>query len=352
MVVNRPLGAALVACLASIVPGHGQASARSRGAQVVPQPSERAGRVAAGRVYVVRGRARVAAAGTWVTLHRVGTDSAGPLDSVRADRNGAFAFRYRPRPHTSDAYFVSAMHDGLAYFSSALGPGAARDRTADLSLFDTTSHGVTVSLASRQVVVEAPNADGARGVIEMYVLANAGDHTLVPDGQGKPTFTAELPAGAIGPRAGDGDVRADAMTFADGKVRVVAPVAPGTTRVTFEYTIPPGRGRFTLAASTAVGLLDVLVEDSAGTATGAGLQEQPSGVYAGRTFRHFVASEVAPAEAITVDVPVMSNGSHFDVVTILLFAIAVVLTLSLVRALRRPGPSLDDASLAARSRAG
>jgi hypothetical protein len=293
-----------------------------------------------GRVTVARGATRVPLAGTWVTLHRVAPDAAGPLDSMRAAAGGAFHFRYRTRPGAHDAYFVSAMHDGLAYFSQRLGPGAARDGSADLVVYDTASAGVDIAIASRHVVVAAPDPTGARRVIEMYVLSNDGTRTLVPGAGGQPTFTAMLPAGALQARAGDGDVRADAMAFTGDTVAVATPIAPGTRRVTFEYLLPRGATRAILGASPPVGLLDLLVEDSAGTAAGAGLDEQPSGAYAGRTFRHFAASNVAAGQTVTLSLPAMAAGLALDVATTLVAFVAVALTVVLVRTVRRSGPML------------
>lgn len=301
---------------------------------------------AAGHVSVLRGSRLVPMAGAWVTLHRVGSDQAGPVDSVRTDRAGAFTFRYRPHAGMNAAYFVSAMHDGLAYFSPALGTAAADEGSADLTLFDTASRGVPVSIASRHLVVTAPDSSGARQVIEMYVLANADSRTLVSDAHGSSTFSAVLPAGAMRPRAGDGDVPAEAMRFDDTLVAVTAPVPPGSKRVTLDYALPPGTGRFALGRSGAVGLLDVLVEDSAGTAIGAGLTEQPSGVFAGRMFRHFVASEVPPGAMITIDVPPVARGPRVDAVTALVLAVAVAGVAALIALVRRGGPGFDDVTLA------
>ena len=61
-----------------------------------------------GRVVHPGGDSVVAVPGAWVTLHRVGPDRAGPLDSVRTDRTGHFSFTYR-RDGTSEAiYFASS----------------------------------------------------------------------------------------------------------------------------------------------------------------------------------------------------------------------------------------------------
>ncbi|HVZ50017.1 MAG TPA: hypothetical protein VG916_14615, partial [Gemmatimonadaceae bacterium] len=127
-------------------------------------------------------------------------------------------------------------------------------------------------------------------------------------------------------------------------VAVVTPIAPGTRRVAFEYLVPRGARRVVLGAAPSVGLLDLLVEDSAGTASGAGLDEQPSGVYAGRTFRHFAASNVAANQTITLSLPDAAVDRGQDVAAAVVALAAIALTLLLVRTLRRGGPTFGDAS--------
>ena len=56
-------------------------------------------------------------AGMTVTLHRVGSDAQGPLDSTRTDSRGRFSFHYK-KTGTEDAiYFVSGLYRGIAYFT-------------------------------------------------------------------------------------------------------------------------------------------------------------------------------------------------------------------------------------------
>src|SRR5437660_6390556 len=59
----------------------------------------------------------VPVAGQWVVLHRVGSDRAGPLDSVKSDPNGHFRIRYSPSGADDALYFVSSRYRNIAYFS-------------------------------------------------------------------------------------------------------------------------------------------------------------------------------------------------------------------------------------------
>jgi len=94
----------------------GHRTARAQTATDAPPPG--AARRVSGRV-VRQGVHDVAPlANTWVTLHRVGSDTAGPMDSLRTDPTGRFTFRYQTRGALMPCYFVSSSYDGIAYFSS------------------------------------------------------------------------------------------------------------------------------------------------------------------------------------------------------------------------------------------
>ena len=66
-------------------------------------------RTVAGRVVRPGVEAFEPVSGTWVTLHRVGRDRAGPLDSARTASDGSYRFGYTPSGAPDAIYFVSAM---------------------------------------------------------------------------------------------------------------------------------------------------------------------------------------------------------------------------------------------------
>ena len=86
--------------------------------------------------------------GAWVTLHRVGTDNAGPVDSARTGENGRYDFRYHATGDTSALYFVSSRFAGIAYFTPPLKERLVTGTAADLIVYDTTSAPVTKTMAA------------------------------------------------------------------------------------------------------------------------------------------------------------------------------------------------------------
>ena len=47
--------------------------------------------------------------GVMVTLHRVGPDRSGPVESMRTRGDGSYAFRYQPTGSEDAIYFVSLV---------------------------------------------------------------------------------------------------------------------------------------------------------------------------------------------------------------------------------------------------
>jgi hypothetical protein len=232
-----------------------------------------AARTLEGRVVRLAGTSTKPVAGTWVTLHRVGPDKASPLDSMRSGAAGEFRFSFRPIGDSTAVYFAATQYAGIAYFTPPARGDAAR-LGGEISVFDTTSALVPLSITSRHIIVAAPDTGAGRDVLELFVVSNSGDRTLVTSLSRQSTFEMTLPPRAIDPRVAEGDVAAEAMTFGGGVARVSAPIAPGTKRISFTYRLPADAEPIALAPSGAADLVEVLVEDADASVTGAGLKEE------------------------------------------------------------------------------
>jgi hypothetical protein len=295
--------------------------------------AQAADRTLAGSVALLRGSAERALPGQWVTLHRVASDGAGPLDSMRTGAGGRFSFRYRPTGDSTALYFASTQYGGIAYFTT---PAKAKDSPGGvISVFDTTSSNVPLTVVSRHIVISLPDTGRSRVVLELLVLTNSGDRTLVTSAARASTFEVPLPSGAIEPRAAEGDVPDEAMSFGGGVLRVSAPIAPGTKRVSVTYRMPVTADPIEFAAAGPAELLEVLIEDPAGTATGAGVREEAPTSAAGRTFRRFVGEKFAAGNGIKVSAPT-GVASAFGIIAMIVSGAAIVMAVALVRALRGP----------------
>ncbi len=280
----------------------------------------------------------------YVVLHRVGQDRAGPLDSVRTDAGGTYHFTYTTSGEPDAVYFASTRYAGIAYFTAPLqapnvsGPGAA------LTVFDTTSTGLTLHLAGRHVVIGAPGADGVRTVAEVFDLGNAGGKTLVTRDSLTPLWSTPLPAGAVSPAVDGGDVAPGAVTFDAHEIRVFAPVSPGVRQLSVTFGLPAGAFPLRLPMPADAAALELLLEEPTATPTLDGLKQQASVSAQGRTFKRYFAQNVPAGAVLRVDVASVSDGGRARFVAVVALAMAALMVGALVFALRRRRPPAAPAS--------
>ena len=249
------------------------------------------------------GRGEVPVPGAWVVLHRVGPDSAGPLDSMRTAGDGRYTFRYRAFGDTNAVYFVSTSRGGVNYFTAPVREVAVRDGVAEILVYDTTSAPVPIAVRGRHVIVTAADTGSdRRRIIEAYELSNDTTVTRVAAGTDGFTFEAPLPAGVTIVAPGQGDISEEAIRLVDGRVRVSAPLSPGMRQFSFSYELPAD-APFTVLVSAATPVVEVLLEDARGEAAGAGLTASDPVEVEGRPFRRFLAEDVAAAQTFQITMP-------------------------------------------------
>lgn len=270
------------------------------------------------------------AARVMVTLHRVGRSGGQPLDSTRTDARGRYSFRYRA---TGDSaiYFVSASHAGIAYFSAPLRAAVVHGDDADLTVFDTTSAPIPIQQRGRHIVVGVADSAGDRTVIEVYELSNDSSVTRVARGD-EPVWDAGLPTGHGGFNVGEGDVSADAIHATANRISVAAPIAPGLKQLSFSYTLSGDGFPLSIPAERATEVLEVLIEDPQGTASGARLAEVDPVEVEGRQFRRFLARDVPANGVVRIDVPAAAPLSRSRYIAVVALALGAALLVVLARA--------------------
>ncbi|HEY0996503.1 MAG TPA: hypothetical protein VGD77_10980 [Gemmatimonadaceae bacterium] len=271
-------------------------------ARPVPPPSTPAAgppQSVTGRVIRAGGGAEDPVPSAWVVLHRLGNDGAGPLDSVRTGTDGGYRFRYHRTGDPDALYFASTTYGGIAYFASPFRAAAVSGDDATITVFDTTSVPVPMRVEGRHFVVSQAH-DGTREVLEVYELANDATYTVVAKGT-RPVWSAAVPDGATQFVPGDGESARGAIELREGRAELFAPVAPGLKQVSFRYQLPVGRFPVTVDLPAATSVLEVLVEEPRARVGGAKLREVETGQAEGRTFRRFLAQDVAKGDRFTVD---------------------------------------------------
>ena len=272
-----------------------------------------------------------------VTLHRVGSDNAAPLDSARADAKGRYAFRFQRSGDARAIYFVSASYGGIAYFTPPLEHATVQGPEAEIAVFDTTSAPVPISSRGHHVVVSAVDANGTRNVTEVYELANDSSVTRVANSAtGGEVWSAVVPAQATGFQVAQGDIPAQAVRFERGKAVVLAPIAPGLKQLAFSYSLPANAFPLSIRIIKDTQILEVLIEEEKGSVTGAKLEEKDPVALERRSFRRFLAADVPANSVSVIDLPAVATrviDPRYMIALTVVFGAAMIFALA--RAVRR-----------------
>ena len=277
--------------------------------------------------------------GAWVVLHRVGPDRAGPLDSIQSDTRGRYSFNYVRSGSEDAVYFVSASHDGIAYFTAPLNAAVVSGEDGEITVFDTTSGHVPVSLRGHHVVVSAADANGDRSIVEVYDLSNDSSVTRVAVGDDptKATWQVHIPAGAGSFKVDQGDISPAAVKYDKGVVSVFAPLAPGIKQLAFSYSLPAKLFPLKLPIEKETGVYEIMIEEKTGGVTGPHIKEVEPVNVGERNFRRFLASDMPENSVAMIDLPAPPRTHTIDprYLVALTLVIGGSMILALAQALRR-----------------
>lgn len=277
--------------------------------------------------------------GKWVVLHRIGHDSAGPLDSVRTDARGRYNFRYPRAEEDSALFIVSATHGGVAYFTQTLRPGHVQGEAAELMVFDTTSARLPLRIQGRHFIVSLGQNGEDHDVLEVYELSNDSSLTAVASKSG-PVWTAIVPERAHDFRVGQGDVSEGGLTMQNGRVQLFAPIAPGLKQLSFRYKLPASAFPLSIPITEDVGVLEIVTDDPGARISGAGVREMPAVQNEGRTYKRFLSQDVHENEVVRIALTPARSTSRGATAAVLgaLFALGAALAIAVAvnRARRQP----------------
>jgi hypothetical protein len=338
----------IIAALSASLAAAQDSVSRATGQQGAPEPQAQslAPRTVSGRVVRPGRNGMVTVPQAWVTLHRVASDSSGPVDSVRSDASGRYSIRYKPIGGDA-VYFASSMYGGVAYFTAPLPATDAAGDAGEITVFDTTSSPVPVRTRGRHLVVSSSGVDGRRTLVEVFELSNDTTVTAVPGTRGRATWSTPLPPNATDFQVGQSDIGSNAVQFRDGRVLAYASISPGIRQVAFSYSVPASDFPLTVPVADPVGVFEILVEDPGASVAGGGLAEQPVVTLEQRRFRRFLGQDVRQGSDIKIDVgaPTSPRGNRFLLWPVV--AAAAIMCLALVVALTRRRPAVvhvrDDA---------
>jgi hypothetical protein len=271
----------------------------------------------------------------WVTIHRVGPDSAGPLDSMRTDNYGRYKFTYKRFGDATALYFAASIYKGIAYFSAPFRGGAVKGDEAEIVVFDTTTHPIRYTIQGHHLVVGAPRPTGLRDIVEVYEVSNDTVVTAIGRDSLTPVWSAPLPKGATGFTAGQGDVSASSLQRRGDSVVLLAPFSPGVKQLSFTYSLDQRAFPIDFTLDKQIGLLEVLLEEPGAQVRSPSLRSQGNATTQGRTFKRFLAQNPPAGERVRIDVPSTAFAARSTLVTVLIVGIVVVMVIALWIAYRR-----------------
>lgn len=315
--------------------------ARAAAAQEVEQPDTtqipQGPQHVAGQVVRPGKNSMIPVTGVWVTLHRVGTDHAAPLDSVRVDNSGHYSFDFKRTGEPGAIYFVSSMYGGVAYFTPPLQHSTVTGEEAEIAVFDTTSGPVPISIRGHHVIVSAVDVNAERSVTEVFELANDTSVTRVMSSSGNPVWSTTLPRGAKSFQVTQGDVPASAIKFENGKAQIFAPIAPGLKQIAVTYSLPAESFPMNVPVVKETQIFEVLIEEEKGTVTAPKIKEVAPVALEKRNFRRFMGPDVPAGSVVTIDLAAAEKKTDIDpkFMVALTVIIGGAMVLALARALKR-----------------
>ncbi len=240
---------------------------------------------------------------------------------------------------TGRLFILSAEFQGVRYVSDISHlTDAGQTLQLPLTLYDSTSDTSNVRASRLHVLLNFPS-DGVMQVIEVWVLSNTGDHTVMPSDTGGLVFS--LPSGANDIAFEDTSVAQLATRTGDG-FTLAMPLQPGqeAAQLVFSFNLPyQGGADFHQPLSYPVDGVTVLLSEGGPTIKGDSVQDQGVQDLGGQSYHQYNLQSYDAGKSIDLQVagrttPLISLAGNWQ--SLALGAAALVLVLAAVIAWYRP----------------
>ncbi len=195
---------------------------------------------------------------------------------------------------------VTLQYRGVVYFSDAAHLSqASPDVTLPLVVYETSSDVSQVTVDRLHLIFDFPGGDIVR-VLELWVLSNNGDATVVGEGD-QGAIEIPLPPGATNLGL-PGDTLSQDVQFTDQGVVVLAPLMPGsgTGQIVFNFDLPYKRSLdFTQSMAFPVSAVVALLPDGGPKLSGSGWQDLGVQNIGGDSYQNMTLGALASGQTLT-----------------------------------------------------
>ncbi len=221
--------------------------------------------------------------------------------STTVGDEGAYVFTDVPAV-AGRIYGVTVTYGDVLYFSDGTYL-TENEAPPDLSVtvYETATDSAALSVERLHVLFDFSVADQVQ-VIELWVISNSGDHTVVA-APSRGIIEVSLPAGATDLAFEDGSMGDRYIQTADGFADT-EPVLPGTATLQsiFSYWLPyDGSLTFLRPSDFPIGAVVVLLPQSGVTAEGTGLQDLGTQQMSGQAVHTYEGGEFPVGQTLEIE---------------------------------------------------
>jgi len=265
---------------------------------------------------VVHGVDSSAVAGVTVELHRVTGTAGAVVDSAVSEPDGSFEFRLEESIASDALWLAAARNEGVLYFGPARHAGQPAEEAYEILVYDSVSvvgPQPDLRVGIRHLVITAGTSGGFE-VAEVIDVLGPAHETLVPVSDTLAIWSSSVPVSAVAPRAIEGGVPPEALSFESGQVVLRSTISPLGARITFVYTTRSPELEIQIEHST--DRLEVVVAGMNAEVTGA-LPANSSLTGSQPVFR-YTAEDLLPGATVSVSVPQPSGSGGQALIWVLI----------------------------------
>jgi len=249
-------------------------------------------------------------AGAIVSLHAFNQMQLVYTATTTLNEDSSFTFQDIDVP-AGLAFLATIEHGGVAYGSDiVMAEGESKQVELLIHIYETTSDTSSLSVDRLHYLMELVD-DKTLRVVELYVISNTSDRTVMAAEQGKPVITFSLPDNAVNLQMQEGEIGTRYVKTEYGFGDTV-PVRPGQAsyQAMFSYELPFDRKlELALKARLPVRAVVILTPEGSISLKGKGIQDGGTRDMQGMQYHVYNGSGLAAGDELSLSINIGSGGA-------------------------------------------